>query len=107
MIKSTTGIRKKINPTCTIYLFPGSEDECCLSLDIFIWVFKRTTEYYRAFRPHSRVSVPKATGVSSFIFFLVIIAFVTVEHVFPPKNAMSLMGFDPGTSRMVSHCSTN
>jgi hypothetical protein len=36
MIKSTTGIRKKLNPTCTIYLFPGREDECCLSLDI-LW----------------------------------------------------------------------
>ena len=69
MIKSTTDIRKKLNPTCTIYLFPGREDECCLSLDIFIWVFKITTEYHRAFRPHSLVSVPKTTGVSLFIDF--------------------------------------
>ena len=34
------------------------------------------------------------------------IASVTVEHVLPPKNAMSPVGFDPGTSRIVSHHST-
>ena len=28
---------------------------------------------------------------------------VTVEHAIPPINAMSPMGFDPGTSRIVSH----
>jgi hypothetical protein len=33
--------------------------------------------------------------------------YVTVEHVLPPKNAMSPMGFDTRTSRFVSHCSTN
>ena len=27
---------------------------------------------------------------------------VALEHVLPPKNAMSPMGFDPGTSRIVS-----
>ena len=32
---------------------------------------------------------------------------VTVEHVLPPKNAMSTMGFDPGTSGIVNHRSTN
>ena len=32
---------------------------------------------------------------------------VTVEHALPPKNAMYPMGFDPGTSRIVSHRSTN
>jgi hypothetical protein len=32
---------------------------------------------------------------------------VTVEHVLPQKNAMSPMGFDPGTSRIVIHRSTN
>jgi hypothetical protein len=31
---------------------------------------------------------------------------VTVEHIVP-KNTMSPMGFDPGTSRTVSHRSTN
>ena len=30
-----------------------------------------------------------------------------VEHVLPLKNAMSPMGFDPGTSRIVGHCSIN
>jgi len=28
-------------------------------------------------------------------------SYVTVEHVLPPKNAMSLIGFDPRTSRIV------
>ena len=32
---------------------------------------------------------------------------VTVEHVLPAKNAMSPVEFDPGTSRIVSHHSTN
>ena len=32
---------------------------------------------------------------------------VTVEHILPLKNAMSPMGFDPGTSRIASHRSTN
>jgi hypothetical protein len=32
---------------------------------------------------------------------------VTVEYILSPKNAMSLMGFDPGTSHIVSHHSTN
>ena len=32
---------------------------------------------------------------------------VTVENVLPLKNAMSLMGFDPSTSHIVSHHSTN
>ena len=32
---------------------------------------------------------------------------VTVEHVLPAKNAMSPVKFDPGTSRIVSHHSTN
>ena len=32
---------------------------------------------------------------------------VTLEHVLPLKNAMSPMGIYPGTSRIVSHCSTN
>ena len=32
---------------------------------------------------------------------------VTVEHVLLPKNAMSPMGFDPGTSPFVRHRSTN
>ena len=32
---------------------------------------------------------------------------VTVEHVIPAKNAMSSVEFDPGTSRIVSHHSTN
>ena len=35
------------------------------------------------------------------------ICIVTEEHVLLSKNAMSLMGFDPGTSCIVSHCSTN
>ena len=32
---------------------------------------------------------------------------VTVEHVLPAKNAMSPVEFDPWTSRIVSHHSTN
>ena len=32
---------------------------------------------------------------------------VIVEHVLHPKNAMSPMEFDPGTSHIVSHHSTN
>ena len=32
---------------------------------------------------------------------------VTVENVLPLKNAMSPMGFDPSTSHIVSHRSTN
>ena len=32
---------------------------------------------------------------------------VTVVDVIPPKNAMFPMGFDPGTSRIESHHSTN
>jgi hypothetical protein len=35
------------------------------------------------------------------------ISIVTVEHVLPPKNAMSPMGFDPGTSCNVSRRFTN
>ena len=34
-------------------------------------------------------------------------ACVTVKHVLPQKNAMSPVAFDPGASRIVSHCSTN
>ena len=33
--------------------------------------------------------------------------YVAVEHVLPPKNVISSMGFDPGTSRIVRHRSTN
>jgi hypothetical protein len=33
--------------------------------------------------------------------------FVTVEHISSPKNAMSPLGFDTGTSHTVSHHSTN
>jgi hypothetical protein len=32
---------------------------------------------------------------------------VTVEPILSPKNAMSAIGFDPGTSRTVSHRSSN
>jgi hypothetical protein len=32
---------------------------------------------------------------------------VTVDHVLPLKNALSLLGFDPETSRVLSHRSTN
>ena len=32
---------------------------------------------------------------------------VTVEYILSQKNAMSLMGFDPRTSHIVSHLSTN
>jgi hypothetical protein len=31
----------------------------------------------------------------------------TVEHGLPPKKSMSPVGFDTGTSRIVSHHSTN
>jgi hypothetical protein len=37
---------------------------------------------------------------------ITLIGFATVEHVLPPKNAMSLMGFDPETSHIVSHLET-
>jgi hypothetical protein len=33
--------------------------------------------------------------------------FLSVEHVLPLKNAISPIGFDPGTSRIVSHRATN
>ena len=36
-----------------------------------------------------------------------VITGVTEEHVLPPQNAMYLMGFDPWTSGIASHRSTN
>jgi hypothetical protein len=35
-----------------------------------------------------------------------LLAFVTVEHVSPPENAMSLIGFDPENPHTVSHRSS-
>ena len=42
-----------------------------------------------------------------YLYFNVGEACVTVERVLPLKNAMSPMGCDPGTSRIVRHRSTN
>ena len=33
--------------------------------------------------------------------------YVTVKHILPKKNAMSLLGWDRGTSLIVCHRSTN
>ena len=38
---------------------------------------------------------------------MMILISVTVEHILSLKNEMSLMEFDPGTSRIVSYRSTN
>jgi hypothetical protein len=51
----------------------------------------------------------ETVGITSSLSSSIALVFpcVTVKHALSPKNAMSQMVFDPGTSHIESHCSTN
>ena len=58
-------------------------------------------------KPHANHCLTVAFLVYLFVYRVRPCYIVTIEPVLPPKNAMSPMGFDPGTARIVSHRSTN